>query len=132
MRSKIRILIKEAKVDWSRWDNYLGTMPDAELARRVGCNRRAVLNRRKALEIEPYEEPSVINWDRLEPYLIANERGEASLDDLVPIIGVKRKEIINQMEKRGMQPWLGKGTVGLKENDDSFEEPIKKIKVRII
>lgn len=42
------------EVDWDRWDDFLGTMPDAELAGRIGCTVTNVQRRRWKLGIDAY------------------------------------------------------------------------------
>lgn len=39
-------------IDWSRWDQLLGSLSDQQLAVKIGCTRLAVFKRRKALGAE--------------------------------------------------------------------------------
>ncbi|MCS4087284.1 hypothetical protein GGQ10_002110 [Salinibacter ruber] len=41
-------------VDWSEWDDQLGTMTDNELAKKIGCTGANVTRRRNELGIEPF------------------------------------------------------------------------------
>lgn len=43
-----------ARIDWAPFDALLGTMPDEALAAQVGCQRTAVLKRRRRLGIPPF------------------------------------------------------------------------------
>lgn len=49
------------RVNWQQWDCLLGTMPDQHLANEIGCDRVAVSNRRKKLNIPLYREKSPDN-----------------------------------------------------------------------
>lgn len=42
------------RINWKEWDSFLGTMPDTDLAKKIGCTLRSVANRRRKLNIHGY------------------------------------------------------------------------------
>ena len=48
-------IIPASEIDWSAWDRLLGTMPDATLARGIGCRVEALRKRRHAQCIPAFD-----------------------------------------------------------------------------
>lgn len=58
------------KIDWSKYDKYMGTCTDAELADEVDTSREHIGVRRRSLGIKSYNKPSqVIDWDKYDHFL---------------------------------------------------------------
>ena len=58
-RSKLRISPSDKRgqythIDWEEYDQYLGTMTDTSLAKKIGCSFGAVADRRKLKDIPPH------------------------------------------------------------------------------
>ncbi len=52
------------RVDWTKWDRFLGTEEDQPLAKRIGCSTRAVGIRRQKLGIPMYGKRVKPNWKK--------------------------------------------------------------------
>lgn len=53
------------RVDWSVWDELLGTMSDPELAERIGCSVTNVNERRRQLGIPSYQSQNGLSGDEV-------------------------------------------------------------------
>jgi hypothetical protein len=41
-------------IEWDKYDEFLGKISDADIARKIGCSPRTIHNRRVELNIEPF------------------------------------------------------------------------------
>jgi hypothetical protein len=57
------------KIDWSNWDHLLGSMPDTELANKIGCKYFSVSYRRTKLNIESFTHSNQPDLEQIDPYL---------------------------------------------------------------
>lgn len=87
------------RVDWSLWDRFLGTEPDQQLARRIGCSTRAVGQRRTALHVPMWGKRVRPNWAKWGALA-----GQVSDRRLEEESGISSSAIAEYRERHGIPP----------------------------
>ena len=60
------------RIDWTRFDAFLGEVPDAKIAELAGCSKVTVAQRRESKGIEPYDpttRPKGPDWSKVRAWL---------------------------------------------------------------
>jgi uncharacterized Zn-finger protein len=86
-----------SKIDWNIWKPLLGTMPDADLAKKIGCLGLAVYKKRKTLGVPAFEKHARIDW---EPWVCL--LGTMPDIDLAKKIGCSRDSVHNKRISLGV------------------------------
>lgn len=90
---------KPKNIDWSK--HPLGTMPDREIARQVGCTAESVYSARRKLGIPAYvnERLASIDWDAL-------PLGTISDGEIAKSLGISKTTVRIERNARGIPPGL--------------------------
>ena len=90
-----------AKYDWSKYDQLLGTMDDATLAQHIGCSPSAVTCRRYKIGVKAFIDFTRPDWASIDPLLgtLPDRQLSKQFNTLVSTIALRRK-------KKGIAPAL--------------------------
>jgi hypothetical protein len=91
---------KPRKIDWEKWDKILGSAPDWEVAKKIGCSIRPVEKRRKKLHIESFNKHARIDWTAWDKDL-----GKAHDWQTATSIGCSMIAVEQRREKLGIKPY---------------------------
>ena len=100
-----------SRIDWSRWDDLLGTAPDAVIAEAIGCAQSTVCARRTILGIaalHPKTKPlhpktKTIAWGEWDRLL-----GTTTDTALAEAIGCSRGAVIYRRRRLGIKSFRSK------------------------
>ncbi|MDR0647961.1 MAG: hypothetical protein LBF92_01300, partial [Synergistaceae bacterium] len=79
------------------WDGLLGTAPDTEVARTIGCSVRPVEKRRARLRVRPFQGHARIDWARWDGAL-----GMSRDRETAEIIGCSQAAVESRRRRLGI------------------------------
>jgi hypothetical protein len=90
---------KPRRIDWARWDGILGTMPDEETAKTIGCSVRPVEKRRAKLRVPAFSRHARLDWSEW-----AGELGRATDRETAEAIGCSLVAVEQRRARLGVKP----------------------------
>jgi hypothetical protein len=91
---------KPRKIEWEAWDKLLGTAPDWEVAKKIGCSIRPVEKRRAKLHVPAFNRHARIDWAKWD-----KELGKARDRETAKLIGCSLVAVEQRRGMLGIKPF---------------------------